>query len=201
MNDGGGNSGSADQPPDDDGAGDGVEENDEDDGSSSEEDEEDEAENEGDDLNAGGGGVNIVAPADHPAVPGDQAAVAQGNWLTYEEMMNETYPSKSKEIYLSAYRNFEIYLKSENQFVANVVPTETMMLNYFRYLYTIKGWAATSLWSQYSRLNGVLKRRFKFSLKLFPSVTDLIKSYEVGHLVKKASVFSPQQENIIICLS
>jgi integrase len=40
---------------------------------------------------------------------------------------------------------------------------------------------------------------YRFSLKEFPSVTDLLKSYEVGHRVKKASVFSPQQiEDMIV---
>jgi hypothetical protein len=112
--------------------------------------------------------------------------------------MKETYPSKSKEVYLSAYRQFEIFLKSEKQFVPNVVPTETMLLNYFKYLRNVKGWVATTIWSQYSRLNGVLKRRFSTSLKQFPSVTDLLKSFEAGHRVKKASVFSPQQEIIFV---
>ena len=141
-----------------------------------------------------------LAPAALGAAPAPAALVAaggntqQGNWFTYEEMMSETYPSKSKEVYLSAYRCFELFLKSENQFAINVVPTELMMLNYFRYLRNVKKWQSTTIWSQYSRLNGVLKRRFGLSMKTFPSVTDLLKSFEVGHRVKKASVFTPQQE-------
>jgi len=110
--------------------------------------------------------------------------------------MGETYPAKSKEIYLSAHRDFEIFLKSKNEFVPNVAPTETQLLNYFHYLRVKKGWVATSIWSQYSRLNGVLKRKFHLSLKDFPNITDLLKSYEVGHRVKKATVFSPQQGSI-----
>jgi hypothetical protein len=108
--------------------------------------------------------------------------------------MDETYPVKSKEVYLAAYKDFEQYLKREKQFEPNVAPTERMLLNYFSYLKRIKGWVATTIWSQYSRLNGVLKRKFRISLKDYPTVTDLLKSYEVGHRVKKASVFSPQQE-------
>jgi hypothetical protein len=121
--------------------------------------------------------------------------------LSYEELMNDTFPAKSKEVYLSAYCQFEIYLKSENKFVANVAPTELMLLNYFKYLKNVKKWGATTIWSQYSRLNGVLKRRFKFSLKIYPGVSDLLKSFEVGHRVKKASVFTPQQEIFIFNLS
>jgi hypothetical protein len=126
--------------------------------------------------------------------PGSPVGEQGKNWMTFESLMEETYPAKSKEVYLSAYRDFELFLKSENKFAPNVVPDETMLLNYFRYLKNIKQYKATSIWSQYARLNGVLKRRFRFSLKEFPSVTDLLKSYEVGHRVKKASVFTPQQE-------
>jgi hypothetical protein len=72
-----------------------------------------------------------------------------------------------------------------------------MILNYFHYLKTEKFWAATSIWSTYSRLNGVFKRRFNFSLKKYPGITDLLKSYEVGHRVKKANVFTPQQERFV----
>lgn len=126
--------------------------------------------------------------------PGSPVGEQGKNWMTFESLMEETYPAKSKEVYLSAYRDFELFLKSEFKFAPNVVPDETMLLNYFRYLKNIKQYKATSIWSQYARLNGVLKRRFRFSLKEFPSVTDLLKSYEVGHRVKKASVFTPQQE-------
>jgi hypothetical protein len=126
--------------------------------------------------------------------PGSPVGEQGKNWMSFEALMEETYPAKSKEVYLSAYRDFELFLKSENKFAPNVVPDETMLLNYFRYLKNIKQYKATSIWSQYARLNGVLKRRFRFSLKEFPSVTDLLKSYEVGHRVKKASVFTPQQE-------
>jgi hypothetical protein len=111
--------------------------------------------------------------------------------------MNETYPAKSKGVYLAAYRNLEIFLKSENLFESNVMPTEHMILNYFHHLKTKKKFGATTIWSIYSRLNGVIKRRFHISLKDFPSMTNLLKSYEVGHRVKKANVFTPQQESLI----
>jgi hypothetical protein len=111
--------------------------------------------------------------------------------------MNETYPAKSKAVYKAAYVKFELYLKSKKQFEPNVMPTEEMILNYFHYLHVEKFWGANTIWSTYSRLNAVIKRRFRKSLKEFPSITDMLKSYEVGHRVKKASVFTPQQECVI----
>jgi hypothetical protein len=142
----------------------------------------------------------VDAQLDGGLAAGLQQAGAQepGNWLSYESLMNETFPSKSKGVYLAAYREFEIYLKSCNKFEPNVVPTETMLLNYFHHLKNVKFWKATTIWSTYSRLNGVLKRRFKISLKNLPSITDLLKSFEVGHRVKKSNVFTPQQELLFI---
>ena len=128
------------------------------------------------------GPVNIGAPAP-----------PQGNWLTYDELMNDTYPNKSKVVYLSAFKNFEQFLKNSDRFEPGVMPTEVQILNYFHYLKSVKFYTPTSIWSIYSRLNAVFKRKLRFSLKTFPSVTDLLKSFEVGHRVKKSSVFTPQQ--------
>jgi len=120
--------------------------------------------------------VDAVAPV--VAAP---AAQPEGNWLSYEELMNETYPAKSKAVYQAACSSFELFLKSEKKFEPNVAPDETMFLNYFRYLRNVKAWGASTIWSTYSRLNAVFKRRFRVSLKLYPSITDLLKSYQVGH--------------------
>jgi len=183
-NDGSGSS-DRDDERDDDAVGEDGDDDDED-AVGNEEEEEEEEESVGDQQDG-----EVVAAAAPQGAP--QGGPLQGNWLSYENLMAETYPAKSKEVYLAAYRDFELFLKSEDQFEKGVRPTETMILNYFRYLKVVKHWQPTTIWSQYSRLNGVVKRRFKFSLKEFPSLTDLLKSYEVGHRVKKANVFTPQQ--------
>jgi hypothetical protein len=156
---------------------------------------EDAKENETDeDLQAGSERASVVGSS----VRGSPAPAEQGNWMSFEELMNETYPAKSNSAYLAAYAKFEQYLKSLGMFDPKLAPTETCLLNYFHHLKTVKHWASTSIWSQYSRLNAVLKRRFRVSLKSYPSVTDLLKSYEVGHRLKKSSVFSPQQDSLYI---
>ncbi len=139
-----------------------------------------------------------VADVVASSAPGSPRGGAQGkkNWLSFDSLMEETYPAKSKEVYLKAYKNFELYLKSAKEFVPDVAPTQTQLLNYFHHLKTVHFWQATSIWSQYSRLNGVLKRRFNLSLKEFPNLTNLLKSYEVGQRVTKATVFTPQQERV-----
>ena len=119
----------------------------------------------------------------------------EGNWLTYSELMLDSYPPKSKMIYMKAYKQFELYLKSNKQFVPNVAPTEIQVLNYFHFLKHEKNLAPTTLWSTYSRINACVKRLYGFSLKSFVRVSDVLKSYESGYKVKKASVFSPQEVN------
>ena len=119
---------------------------------------------------------------------------SEGNdWLTYSELMLDSYPAKSKIIYLKAYKMFERFLKSKKQFVANVAPTEIQILNYFYFLKHEKNLAPTTLWSTYSRVNACVKRLYGFSLKNFVRVTDVLKSYESGYKVKKASIFTPQE--------
>ena len=118
---------------------------------------------------------------------------SEGKWLTYDELMLDSYPAKSKIIYLKAYKTFERYLKSQKQFVQNAVPSEIQILNYFHYLKNEKHLAPTTLWSTYSRVNACVKRLFGFSLKTYVRVTDVLKSYESGYKVKKASIFTPQE--------
>jgi len=153
------------------------------------EDADDEEEEDQDGPDAGAGDGDTVASSN----PGSPAASTTGNWKSYETLMKETYPSKSKTLYLSAYVEFEKFLKAEKQFVADVVPAEVSFLNYFDYLKSVKHWASTTIWSHYSRLNAVLKRKFGVSLKNYPSVTDLLKAFSVGHRLKKSAVFTPQQ--------
>ena len=124
--------------------------------------------------------------------PGSPAQEGNG-WRSYDSVVNETLPAKSKEVYLASYKKFELYLKSVNKFVPNSPPSEIMILNYFLHLKSTRFWAPTSIWSEYSRLNAVFKRKFRFSMKTMSNVSDLLKSFEVGHQVKKSSVFTPQQ--------
>ncbi len=124
------------------------------DGDDSEEEENGDEEEEEEAATEAAEDQEVEVGSSNPASP---VGAAGKNWMSFESLMEETYPSKSKEIYLSEFRDFELFLKSENQYAPNVVPTETMLLNYFRYLKTVKRWVATSIWSQYSRINGVLK--------------------------------------------
>jgi len=107
--------------------------------------------------------------------------------------MSESYPAKSKVVYLKAYKQFERFLKAKNQWVPNVVPSDLQILNYFHHCRHVLKWAPTTLWSTYARINAVMKRVYGVSLNTYKRVGDVLKSYESGHSVKQAGIFTPQQ--------
>jgi hypothetical protein len=161
--------------------------------SAGEEDHSDEDEDDEEEVVGNGGIVS--------SNPGSPRANAEGkNWHSYETLMNKTYPAKSKTVYLKAYKEFEHFLKTEEVYDPATVPSELSILNYFYFLKTKKKWGATTIWSHYSRINAVMKRKFGASLNTIPSVTDLLKSYSAGHRVKKSSVFTPQQDSFCFLL-
>jgi hypothetical protein len=132
-------------------------------------------------------------PAEAGVASGSNATGEGNCWLTYSELMLDSYPAKSKIVYLKAYKNFEAFLKRNGQYCSNVAPTELQVLNYFYFLKHEKNLAPTTLWSTYARINACVKRLYGFSLKDFVRVTDVLKSYEGGYKVKKASIFTPQE--------
>jgi len=117
----------------------------------------------------------------------------KSEWFSLVDLMSDTYPSKSRIVYLKAYKDFEYFLKSRGQFVPDSAPTELQVLNYIHFLRNDKKWAPTTLWSTYSRINACVKRVFGFSMKKFVRVSDTLKSFESGYKVKKASIFTPAQ--------
>jgi hypothetical protein len=133
---------------------------------------------------------------------GSNASHTEGNkdWLSYKELMETTYPAKSRKTYLTAFVTLERYLKSVGQFNRDSPPNQLSLLNYFHFLRTKKGWLPTTLWSHFSRINAVMKRSWGVNLTKYPRLTDLLKGYESGHRVKKASVFSPQQDSLTIVI-
>ena len=117
----------------------------------------------------------------------------EGKWMSYTDLMSDSYPAKSKLVYLKAYKLFERFLKSKNQWTPNVAPTDLQVLNYFYHLRHELKFAPTTLWSIYARINAVFKRLYGISLNSYKRVSDVLKSYESGHIVKQAGIFTPQQ--------
>lgn len=146
---------------------------------------------------------SVVESSNPGSVLGDPAPIAGANsgtmegkdkWLSYKELMATTYPAKSQKLYLAAFCSLEKYLKGCGAYDPNVAPDQLSLMNYFHHLRHDLKWAATTLWSHFSRVNAVMKRTWGVNLTIYPRLTDLLKGYEAGQRVKKSSVFSPQQE-------
>ena len=142
--------------------------------------------------------TNIADPSSFSTAFVDHNSSEGKSWFSISELMADTFPAKSRIVYLKAYKSFERFLKSKNQFVAGAPPTEEMVLNYFHFVKNDCKWAPTTMWSCYARINACVKRMFGFSLKSFVRVSEALKSFESGHRVKKASIFTPQQVIFIV---
>jgi hypothetical protein len=150
------------------------------------------AEREGQDENEAGTSNFSTEFVDHSSTEGK-------GWFSISELMADTFPVKSRIVYLKAYKSFERFLKAKNQFISGAAPTEEQVLNYFHFLRHDLKWAPTTMWSTYARVNACVKRLFGFSLKKFVRVSEALKAFESGHKVKKASIFTPQQVLICYC--
>jgi hypothetical protein len=131
------------------------------------------------------------------AVLGLQPArtTTEGNfiWRPASALNQETFPVKSKASYLEAYRHFETFLKANGEYVEGKAPSEEAFLNYFSYLKIDRHFASTTIWCTSAKLNACLKRKFGIRLQDFPNVSELMKTFDSDHEVKKAKNFSPQE--------
>ena len=114
-------------------------------------------------------------------------------WRTSSDLNQETFPVKSKAAYQEAYRHFETFLKGQGEFVDGQAPSEEAFLNYFSYLKNDRHFASTTIWCTSAKLNACLKRKFGIRLQDYPNVSELMKSFDSEHVVKKAMNFSPQE--------
>lgn len=116
------------------------------------------------------------------------------SWLSYQSMMENSYPSNnSKVIYLKAWTAFVFFLtKNNRQYQDSVAPSSEDVLNY---LFSLKNssFSPKTIWSVYSRINAVFKRKYGIKLQDYPGITECLKSFSKGFSPKKAKNFSPQE--------
>lgn len=162
------------------------------------EDEDHGADLEGDDDDVGGGGDDQEADQDGDGPNVDNVETSsEGNfvWKSSKDINQDTYPMKSKASYREAYGLFQRFLKANGRFVEGVCPSEEDIQNYFSYLHKDRHLASSTIWCTSAKLNACLKREFGIKLQNFPCISELLKSFETGRVVKKAKIFSPQEVN------
>ena len=145
---------------------------------------------EDDDVYEDGDGEDQVANENLPA---RNKSGGKFVWHSAKEVSKDTFPLKSKEVYKQAYKQFERFLKAQNRFVEGSAPSEEDFLNYFTYLKDDRHFAPNTIWCTSAKLNACVKREYGFKLQDYPSVSELLKSFDQGHIVKKAKIFTPQE--------
>ena len=97
---------------------------------------------------------------------------------------------KSRKAYQKCWKDF----KDRNPEVnfEEAPPGEEILINFFKYLRTEKETATSSLWTLYSYLNSVCKRKYGFKLQTLPRVTMYIKGFEED-IKKKAPIMDEMQ--------
>ena len=100
-----------------------------------------------------------------------------------EDIVNETLPEQSKDLYVKKWEEFKKYVGDKNK------PEESDYIQYFDYLHSNKKLKASSIWSTYSMLNSLHQREYGEKLQQYPKITQLLKSYNNNYERKVASVF------------
>ena len=84
-----------------------------------------------------------------------------------------TIKKGSRKSYIKAFDSLREYVGND---LEARPPTEQELLDYFNYLRLVKGLKSGSLWTTYSKINGLCKAKYSLNLKAFFRVTSLIRS-------------------------
>ena len=95
---------------------------------------------------------------------------------------------KTREAYQKSWQQFKD-LNPECKFEEGP-PGEDVILNFFKHLRGVKKVASSSMWTLYSYINSVMKRKYSVKLQELPRVTLYIKGLEVD--TKKKAPIIPE---------
>jgi hypothetical protein len=71
-------------------------------------------------------------------------------------------------------------------------PGEDSLVNFFKYLRLEKKFASTTLWTWYSCINSMMKRKYNVKLQNLPRLTMLLKGYDTD-VKEKAHIFDEDE--------
>ena len=94
---------------------------------------------------------------------------------------------KSRPAYIKAWTDFKDFL-GEGSDLESALPTEQKIINFFSHLRTNKHMGSSSIWTNYSYINSVFKRKYGTYLQSMPRITMVINVF--GEDIKqKAGIF------------
>lgn len=118
------------------------------------------------------------------------------NYVTYEELRENTYPHTSKAVYLKEWDRYLDWVNTSLRTMREVpdpyIPNIDHFGTYFNYLYEVRKMKVSTLWTIYSRLNAVYLRTTGESLNKYPAIAGFIKNLPMQPK-KKAKIFKPSE--------
>ena len=107
-------------------------------------------------------------------------------------VLEDSLPPQSAKQYNAEWEKFCAYNKIKA--TRKQKPSCEMFTSYFASL-NDAGMAPASIWTAYSKLNGILRTRYAGKLQDWPQLTTLLKSYAAGSTTKQSSIFTSGEMN------
>jgi len=115
---------------------------------------------------------------------------AMATVVTDEEVFAQ-FKEDSRKQYRRMWALFREFISSDFDFESGP-PGEECFTKFFKYLRTEKKYASTSMWTIYSCLNSMMKRKYNVKLQELPRLTMLVKGFDTD-VKDKAPIFDEVQ--------
>ena len=120
-----------------------------------------------------------------------QLASCCGNMsILSDEEVYAQFKEASRRQYERAWKQFRDAIPEWD--FESAPPSEDQFINYFKFLREEKKYGSSTLWTLYSCINSILKRKYSVKLQEFPRLTMLIKGYDTD-VKEKALIFEEAQ--------
>jgi hypothetical protein len=108
--------------------------------------------------------------------------------FTDEEVFDQI-KDKSKNAYIKAWQEFVFFNNMHN--FEEGYPSEEAIIAYFKHLRMEKRMATSSIWTHYSYINSIMKRKYNWKLQSLPRITMVIKGFDQD-IKHKAAIFEEE---------
>ena len=122
-------------------------------------------------------------------------AVQAGPRVCEDENVFAQIKEKSRPAYIKAWNDFKDFLGGDFD-LEMAPPTEQRIIDFFIHLRTNKQMATSSIWTNYSYINSIFKRKYGTQLQSMPRITMVIKGFGED-MKQKAGIFEEDVSSIL----
>lgn len=121
-------------------------------------------------------------------------ALQAGPRVYEDENVFSQIKEKSRPAYIKAWKEFKEFLGDDLD-LEMAPPTEQRIIDFFNHLRTNKQMATSSIWTNYSYINSIFKRKYGTQLQSMPRITMVIKGFGED-MKQKAGIFEEEVSSI-----